>query len=440
MATVRAQRLLNGMMTGTVNAAQLQTLLATSSNLSDYQQLVNERGKARLMTNSANSIGAVFGSDLAFSEYANSTTAGKEMSISTIGTNVFINNAAAVAGSSAKMNAVFANPSLRTNVFSNANLAATIVNSQYMPSQWNKFLLQGSANVPQPVFKGRPFGMSSITGAAYGNGVWALVGGGTGRVIRSTDNSVTWSSGAGGYSENGSTNVWSGVTYGNGLFVAVGQAGRVMTSATGAGDWVQRTGGWGTSNLLGVHYGQDKFVLSNGSGYYYSSDGITWTAGTVLTNNGLIDYGNGRWYCGASSGAVNTSTDGISWTSVANFFANSRTTASVCFSGGVWVISADNLAAGVLIRTSTDGSSWTNVGANSFNTANALNKMGYANGLFFIATNTNGGTLISPNGYSWTNTEVQSGQWNNLVLTAFKGANGQCIFYDSTNGNFYTLF
>jgi hypothetical protein len=48
------------------------------------------------------------------------------------------------------------------------------------------------------------------------------------------------------------------VAYGNGLFVAVGYGGTILTSPDGAG-WTARTSG--TSNaLLGVAYGNGKFV------------------------------------------------------------------------------------------------------------------------------------------------------------------------------------
>lgn len=66
-------------------------------------------------------------------------------------------------------------------------------------------------------------------GVAYGNGVFVAVAStGTGRVMRSTDNGVTWTLQTGAVD-----NAWHGITYANGLFVVVGggtgSGNRVMT-------------------------------------------------------------------------------------------------------------------------------------------------------------------------------------------------------------------
>jgi hypothetical protein len=46
-----------------------------------------------------------------------------------------------------------------------------------------------------------------------------------------------------------------GVTYGNGIFVAVGRGGTILTSTDGV-NWTQQTWEWPTSNdLYGVTYG-----------------------------------------------------------------------------------------------------------------------------------------------------------------------------------------
>jgi hypothetical protein len=57
---------------------------------------------------------------------------------------------------------------------------------------------------------------------------------------------------------SGTGNQLNGVTYGNGLFVAVGRDGTILTSPDGA-TWTARTSGTGNS-LLGVAYGNGLFV------------------------------------------------------------------------------------------------------------------------------------------------------------------------------------
>ncbi len=134
---------------------------------------------------------------------------------------------------------------------------------------------------------------------------------------------------------SGTSNNLIGVTYGNSIFVMVGQSGTILTSSDGT-SWDNRTSG--TSNTLyGVTYGNSTFVAV---GHYEtiltSSDGTTWTSRTSGRTNSSgfsytnssgwtytdylegITYGNsifvtvGRGEDG--SGTIITSSDGINWT------------------------------------------------------------------------------------------------------------------------------
>jgi hypothetical protein len=69
------------------------------------------------------------------------------------------------------------------------------------------------------------------------------------------------------------------VTYGNGLFVAVGDGGAILTSPDGV-TWTPRTSG--TSNtLFGVTYGNGLFVaVGDGGAILTSPDGVNWTPRT----------------------------------------------------------------------------------------------------------------------------------------------------------------
>ena len=96
----------------------------------------------------------------------------------------------------------------------------------------------------------------------------------------------------------------SDITYGDGIFVAVGEYGRIVTSPDGT-NWTVRTSG-AYDFLYGVTYGNGIFVAVGGhyneeEDKYYgeiltSSDGENWTVRTVETdNNSLtgVTYGNG---------------------------------------------------------------------------------------------------------------------------------------------------
>jgi hypothetical protein len=84
------------------------------------------------------------------------------------------------------------------------------------------------------------------------------------------------------------------VTYGNGLFVAVGEGGAILTSPDGV-SWTARTSGTGDW-LFGVTYGNGLFVaVGEGGTILTSRDGVSWTARTSGTSNWLygVAYGNG---------------------------------------------------------------------------------------------------------------------------------------------------
>ena len=64
------------------------------------------------------------------------------------------------------------------------------------------------------------------------------------------------------------------VTYGNSTYVAVGQSGRILTSSNGT-SWDNRSSGT-TSNLVGVTYGNSKFltltdIVDNGTATVFTS-------------------------------------------------------------------------------------------------------------------------------------------------------------------------
>src|SRR5690606_19716975 len=68
-----------------------------------------------------------------------------------------------------------------------------------------------------------------------------------------------------------------GVAYGNGLWVAVGATGTILTSTNGT-PWVGRASGT-TSHLRGVAYGNDLWVAVGDSGTIRTStNGTSWTS------------------------------------------------------------------------------------------------------------------------------------------------------------------
>ena len=101
------------------------------------------------------------------------------------------------------------------------------------------------------------------------------------------------------------------VTYGNGLFVAVGEfhdGGTILTSPDGV-NWTQRVPG--TSNdLESVGYGNNTFVAVGWYGIIFTSpDGVNWMVQTSPTRAFLsgVTYGNGTFVAVAFYGTILTS-------------------------------------------------------------------------------------------------------------------------------------
>ena len=76
----------------------------------------------------------------------------------------------------------------------------------------------------------------------------------------STDG-TTWTTRTSGF---GTTTI-RGVTYGDGLYVAVGDSGKLTTSTDGT-TWTTRTSGFASTNIKGVTHGDGLYVAVGDSG------------------------------------------------------------------------------------------------------------------------------------------------------------------------------
>lgn len=150
---------------------------------------------------------------------------------------------------------------------------------------------------------------------AYGAGTFVAVDG-NGKCSTSPDGD-TWSAstaiGAG-------TIGCSGIAYGAGVFVAAGLknggGGGVWTSSDAGATWIERTSG--SAQLFnGLDFVNGVFIATGNSGVIYTSpDGITWTAQTSGTANTLYAaaYLGGTYVVCGASGTVLTSTNLSGWT------------------------------------------------------------------------------------------------------------------------------
>jgi hypothetical protein len=104
------------------------------------------------------------------------------------------------------------------------------------------------------------------------------------------------------------------IEFGTDGFVAVGDAGRVVTSKDGQ-DWVERSNGI-RKELYGGVYGQGRFVVVGEGGTIMSSTtGTDWALidSPVTDSLGDVAFGGGTWVAIGGQGTVVTSLDGKAW-------------------------------------------------------------------------------------------------------------------------------
>jgi hypothetical protein len=148
-------------------------------------------------------------------------------------------------------------------------------------------------------------------------------------------------------------NGFSGMTYGNGTFVAVGAYGTILTSEDGI-SWTVRK--LSNGSISEITYGKGFFV-GVGDGFFASKDGINWKEG--YTNYGMrgsagsVAYGNGT-FVAVGYGSILTSKDGSFWT-----YQHSpawQTIDGVVFGNGIFVAL---VSAQKMVLISSDGKTWT---------------------------------------------------------------------------------
>jgi hypothetical protein len=146
--------------------------------------------------------------------------------------------------------------------FDGENITATSDRGILIPSKYARYLsgkrLLNIAYKYSDVWESHGSGVTkTLYGVTYGNGLFVAVGE-SGTILTSPDG-ITWTD-----RSSGVTVYLNGVTYGNGLFVAVGQSGAILTSPNGI-TWTNRSSGV-TNNLYGVTYGSGLFLAAGGSG------------------------------------------------------------------------------------------------------------------------------------------------------------------------------
>jgi hypothetical protein len=245
-----------------------------------------------------------------------------------------------------------------------------------------------------------------LRAVAFGNGRRIAVGE-NGAVLVSSDGQ-TWTT-----KHLGKGIHLKAVAYGNGLFVAAGNAefnefrGPVIFTSPDGLTWTARDVS-AQSEIAGLAFGNGVFVAVGAFTYQYygialiftSTDGVSWQkrylggdlTGAILS---AITFGNGRFVAvsdGNFSGGIISSTDGVDWTETHG--AEGRNYEAVCAGAGQFVAVGDN---GVATR-SADGLNWT---VGSVTNVVQLKAVAFGNGTY-VAAGDFGNTFTSSDGVSWT--------------------------------------
>jgi len=235
------------------------------------------------------------------------------------------------------------------------------------------------------------FGTTDIRGVTYGDGLYVAVGD-SGKLTTSPDG-TTWTTRTSGF---GSSRIY-GVTFGDGLYVAVGDSGKLTTSTDGT-TWTTRTSGFGTTSIRGVTYGDGLYVAVGLSGKMTTStDGTTWTtrtSGFGTTSIVGVGYGDGLYVAVGDDGKLTTSTDGTTWTTRTSGFGSTNIL-GVGYGDGLYVA----VGSSGTLTTSPDGTTWT-TRTSGFGTT-SIRGVTYGDGLY-VAVGYNGKLTTSTDGTTWT--------------------------------------
>ena len=233
---------------------------------------------------------------------------------------------------------------------------------------------------------------------------------------------------------SGTGNNLSDVTYGQSLYVAVGQSSTILTSPDGV-TWTSRSSPVTINVIDDVAFANGVFVAVglSSSPIIYSTDGITWSAGSGTSTGAVkgVAYGNSKWVAVASGAVYISTNNGVSWTATISIAALNNAT-SLSFANGYFVATTSTPT---LVRSS-DGLTWTDVtpsGAGQFVDITFARP-------YYVALDVTGQIFISEDGTSWTKTRNADGDtWKTItsgdgMMVAVASSSGGDNVITSING------
>lgn len=263
--------------------------------------------------------------------------------------------------------------------------------------------------------------------------------------LKTSTDGITWTDRT---SQFGTSDIFD-ISYGKGLFVAVGEEGKISTSPTGE-TWTSRSSG--TSNYLTSIAFDGKNFITIGTNFsvssmHYSEDGITWAAWPTPPSLGgsftKLIYNNGVYYFSSSTAALGmiVSTDLVNYNSITKYAGT--TYASYSNNNDIWFtqnsgallrnnksmmsfnrklmtglsnqIAAIGYGAGNYIISGANGSIKLSQDLNTWGSAittvdtNVINGFTYANSKFVCSVTSQNYVKVSTNGTSWSTQSTGGG-------------------------------
>ena len=234
----------------------------------------------------------------------------------------------------------------------------------------------------------------------------------------------------------------SGIAYGDGLWVAVGASGEVMSAADGE-TWTDLTASPQSYDFLDIAYGDGTFMAVGSSGVVIALSGPAGGSGFSFGSSVVwagVAYGAGVWVVvggefslatGWEEVIIRSTNHGASWSEVYRAPESSALNilADVAWRAGTFV----TVAGDGDVRRSTTGTGWTlatDLGASL--------KCVSSNDTYFFAGSTSGRIYRSTTGSSWSQFTTGSAAW--FDIASGKGwvvavGSGGAIAASSNNGS-----
>lgn len=207
------------------------------------------------------------------------------------------------------------------------------------------------------------FGTTAVNSIAYDGSLRLVAVGNSGKIAYSDNSGFNWTQVGSPFQES---NIYA-ISYGNGIFIAGGSAGKIATSSNGI-DWFIQDSGFGAGAILGVSYVES----------------------------------SGVWIIAGANGKLATSTDTVNWTLRSSSFG-------ITFINSVRSLENSVIAVGYdgKLATSTDGITWTQR-ASSFVTSTIFDTAYSSNEAVYIAVGDSGKVAFSSDSISWSQIFPQS--------------------------------